>query len=441
MTAGRQAVVWWLGYALVAAVTHPVASHFNAPLTATVDLDGLKKLEGIAADPSLGAMLGYFIGDDPQRVHTFRPLPAAGLWLQYHLWGVDRRPYLVVQLLLFGLTALAVARLARRIGLSEPVCRLAGLLTVAVPTRQGEAVLRIIATQHDLLCTLFALLALERLLAWLDEGERRALAASAGWMLLAYLSKEMALALVPLAGGLALFCRAPAERRAQSIGAALGVAAVWFVWYRLAEQNMAPADRAHTFAGLWELFSLRWQNSLANALWSLCRPVGHLAYLARSAAGWSTLTNVLFYEVLFDLGVQAAWITLLWRNERRLLAVILLWRAAAVLPVLPLNSIFAWHDYMPQILDGLLYAAGCVVLAQRLEQDHRWAAGLFCWRVVITAVGATFAGAQQRPWWGPETVLCDLLLTLWVVARCRRLPWWPPATPDARTPAETLNPD
>jgi len=194
------ALLAWLGL-VVAAAPHFAGLPLTQPLNRISDIDGLMKLRGIAADPSWRAVLGYFVGDDPQGVHTFRPFPAATLWLEWHLWGYTRWAYMLSNMVWLLLTAGALRALVRRFDVPEWVGWLAAAWLLARPTDATESVTILIATRHDLTCGLCGLLALTALVDWLREGSPRRLAGWFGWSMLAYLSKEMAIALVAVRAG------------------------------------------------------------------------------------------------------------------------------------------------------------------------------------------------------------------------------------------------
>jgi hypothetical protein len=335
------------------------------PIDYWTDRDGLHKLQGIAADPSLKAALGYFVGDDPQHVKTFRPLPAFTLWIEWHLWGFTRWPYQVMNLAWLALTALALVSLGRALGLAAAPAWAAGLALLAMPSMGSRIVVLIVATRHDLTCVLFSILAVRSLLGYLDDGRRRWLASYAACSLLAYLSKEMAVVLVPM--GLALVAadwRRGPHRALAAAGVTVAVAAVWYAWYLYAQTNMAAGGfTGHSFGDLVHLLRRRWRNSLMLYEWQLCPPLGSLRSMLLGAPSLDLLIYGRFWRSLVRLVLFATVVVVAWRRQRRVLGVVFLWKLVTYLPVLPLNLSGPWHRYMPHVLDPLLAVAAAWAIA------------------------------------------------------------------------------
>ena len=370
-TSNRALVLWcglgavWLG-----------AAHLDwfEPLTAHSDRDGLYKLQGIADDPSFRALWHYFWGDDPQRVHTFRPLAAAALWGEWHLFGFTRWPYYLVNLGWLWATALTVTVMARRLRVPEPWATLAGPLLLLWPTLGTQSVAGGIATRHDELCTLFGLWALLALLAWRDGGGRRALWAYLGWALAACLSKEQGLILLPL--GVILGAGTSWRRLAATVGGSVVVGLVYLRWYAFAVAHMASeAHRSHTFGGMLDLLLHRGVGTSGrlfayNLAWYPTDTVSQLY-----AGGWAALTSMIMWKsALLGVLTLAGWY-LIWRDHRRLGGVILLYKVVIYLPVLPLHDTWPWYVYMPHVLDPVLYAAmGCALWRRTppWRVVHRW---------------------------------------------------------------------
>lgn len=365
--------VWrWLAIALllvVAGAPHWRELPFGVPLEGPVDIDGVAKLRGIERDPSVGALLGYFVGDDPQRVHTFRPLPAATLWVEYHLWGFNRGPYLLVNAAWLLATALALVWLGRVIGMPWTPAVGAGIWMLAYVRDPSRVVAELVATRHDLLCVFFSILAVGMLIRYLEEGRARDLAAHAGLALLAYLSKEMAVALVPVAVLLVLAKRrdAPLRRLLHAVGAAVAVAGVWYVWYLVAQSNMGPAGYgSHSVVGMGMLLQKRWPTSLVMMARSLLPPIYGIIHVLRSDPGWALLWYGHWWREVIEMVIWLLGLWLLWVGRRWWLAVIYAWKFSTYLPVLPLSDAWPWYRYMPHVLDPLILT-GAIWVAW-----HRW---------------------------------------------------------------------
>ncbi|NUP99294.1 MAG: hypothetical protein HUU35_05500 [Armatimonadetes bacterium] len=354
-------------------VGHVRVLPWSIPLDDISDRDGLAKLDGIARDPSPRAALGWFIGDDPQGVHTFRPVPAVTLWIEWLLWGHARWPYLAVNLIYLYLTALALLVVARRLGFTERFGWVGAAILLLRPTRGSIGVTAGIATRHDLLCTLFAMLAVVALLDWLRQGRRPAMAAYLAWSLLAYLSKEMALALIPLSAAIAwVECRRLALPRRLWVGvaASLGVGLVWLVWYRLAEQNMGHVPhQSHSLGGMIGMLFTRnpdmhLQAMTYNLGWWLADVLRQFKAVPITLLVFSQI----FWKSLLRAVISVSCFVWLWRHRRYAVLLIYLWKLITYLPVMPLHDTWPWYEYMPHVLDPLLYAAAFWLAAEQLSQ-------------------------------------------------------------------------
>ena len=335
------------------------------------DLDSYMKLQGIAQDRGLLSALSYFWGDDPQHVHTFRPLPAVMLWVEYHLWGYHKPPYVLVNWLWFVATGYALVLLGRALGMPPWGALGMGVVLLAHVTRGTHGTIIHAATRHDLVCTFFAVLAVVAIMRHLQQPRSGRLVWFGVCSLLAYLSKEMALALLPLSVALAAWhgIRTEARRPALALASvALLVALVWFGWYRLAEQAMGPGGVPTHSVGSWlEMLSERWPGPLVVALLEFSQPAGELVNQFRSGLGWPILIYHMFWTALMWLFLQIMCVVVLWRVQRQWLAVLALWKLCMWLPVLPFQGTFPWYEYMPHTLDPILAVGTACVLWQ-----HFW---------------------------------------------------------------------
>lgn len=353
----------WLGaFLCVAAVPHlfllPPTSRLVNPKD---DVDGYMKLKGIERDPRLLTALSRFWGDDPQGVHTFRPLPAFTLWIEYRLWGFRNWPYIFVNWLWLVATGYALYLWSRAIGMPEGAALGAAGLFLALPSRGTIGTLQLVATRHDLMCVFFAVAAAICLCHYLQTSRRRkALWGYAGWSLLAYLSKEMAVALLPFTVSLAFFFwrrnKANAKEAWTAISVAACVAAIWLVLYRIAEQNMNPAPFEHSLAGWLQLLYARWPRSLRLLLLTVSIPAGHVLHMLSASPGWDLLIYPFFWKSVAALAATILAIVVLWRHQPEWLFVLYAWKITSFLPVLPYNCTWPWYEYMPHIADPLLPA-------------------------------------------------------------------------------------
>ena len=340
-------------------------------ITAHNDLDGFMKLRGIESNPTLGGALRWFVGDDPQGVHTFRPLPALTLLVEYLLWGYRWFPYQVMNLIYFVLTGMVLTRFCLLLGFPFPFALGSGAMLMAQKTRGAEAVLRLAGTRHDLLCVLFSLLALLQLVNFLEKkGGGSALLLYAFWTLLAYLSKEMTLALTLLCFFIIVMERYRGVARRETWRATLvtaGVACAWMIWYHFAEQNMAEiADSSHSFAGWWHLLVKRWPRPLWFFLCSMNDSAAKVYMLTRLLSPGALIIYRFFLPALLKTWWFAFCVTVLVVWRRWWLAVVFAWKAFTYLPVLPLSETWPWHVYMPHVLDPLLSTGAAWCLWERM---------------------------------------------------------------------------
>lgn len=131
------------------------------------------------------------------RVGYYRPLSGVLLTVCYQIGGTDPAVYHFLNLLLHIAACVAAWRLGARLFRSQQI-GLAAALLFAVHPLHVESVAWISAL-HDPLYSLFGFIALERFLAWREDGAQ-GMPWTAGLALLAaLLSKDAALALIPVA--------------------------------------------------------------------------------------------------------------------------------------------------------------------------------------------------------------------------------------------------
>lgn len=327
------------------------------PLGSGEDRDGWAKLVMIEQDLSARTALSWFVGDDPQGVHTFRPIPAFLLWAEFHLWGWNRAAYQFVNWVLFTVTAFALALLVERFGLTLGAGALVGACFCWSPSQPQWTLLRSVATLHDALCVLFGLLAALQLFRYLSNGRCRNLFLLSSLLMLSFLCKEMAVVFLPLFLAWSFISPRNSELKARALRALLatvGVTMFWFVWYRLALSGGSHVvPDCHSFEGLWGMLRARWRNSLWLFVGNLFPPLyASLNAIRCIPDGWILLQPV-FYKPLFDSLLMLLEIAVLWRWQRRVLFYVYTWAAITYLPVLPLDATFYHYLYMPNLLEPL----------------------------------------------------------------------------------------
>ncbi len=372
----RRATWLWVAAVLVASLHHLAQQPLTAPLNEVTDLDGLRKLEGIAANASFASALGWFVGDDPQGVHTFRPLAALTLWAEFRLWGFLRWPYLLVNFGWLLLTCAALVRVGRRLDVPAWVPWLAAVQLAGRTTRGSTSVVNGIATRHDLVCVLACLIAMVALVDYLRQGGRRPLGICGLALLAALLAKEMALAMLPFFWAVAwLEVRRGADvRRAwRAAAGALAVGLGWFVWYKLAERNMGPSPHgSHTFGGMLHMLLHRGRDmTVQQALFNLAWYPADVARQLRAAGPLLVVWSPVFWKSVGGALITGYALWLLWRHARHTLVLVYLWKALTYLPVLPLHDVWGWYEYMPHVLDPLLPATVAWILWEPLAGGDR----------------------------------------------------------------------
>ena len=322
------------------------------------DRDGNAKLLGVRDDAAFGDALGYFAGDDPQRVHTFRPLPALVIWLEFRLWGFHQWPYRLANWLFFLATGWAVVLFCRAMGMPDVPAAAAAVLFMARSTSGSKGVLASVATLHDLFCVLFAVLAGVAALSYLQRPASRTLLAMGAWSLLAYLSKEMAVALLPIGLAFSVLGRWRGASW-RTVGACAGVtvlvAVVWLVWYKLAEANMGPSPHwSHSVGGWLTTLAVRWPRPLWFMVSSVCWAAGDIIRLFWAGLGWDFWLYSIFWRSLAVLIGFVTACVILAKRHPSWLACLFIWKVFAFVPVLPFSDTWPWYTYMPHALDTIL---------------------------------------------------------------------------------------
>ncbi|MCB1101169.1 MAG: tetratricopeptide repeat protein [Kiritimatiellae bacterium] len=135
---------------------------------------------------------------DPEIIDGQRPVLLATYLLDRHLWGLQPAGWRFTNLGLHGLCLVLFALLLGRMGLDPAPAGALGLL-MGVHPLMVEAV-QSPSFREDLLCALFVLSFLLAGLAWVRGSSRGSLVLAAGFMVLALLAKEAAVAAPVLLG-------------------------------------------------------------------------------------------------------------------------------------------------------------------------------------------------------------------------------------------------
>lgn len=152
----------------------------------------------------------------------YRPLRTVTLALDYKLWGLDPRGYHLTNMLLHFAVCLALWLLLKAAGLEAAGAFFAAALFAVHPIHAES--IAYIKNRSDLICAFFSFGSLFLFASYLKTGNRQAYGGAVASAALAFLSKEMALALPLAAAGLYFTLRPSLKDRAEVLraGAALG---------------------------------------------------------------------------------------------------------------------------------------------------------------------------------------------------------------------------
>lgn len=323
----------------------------------------------------------------------YRPLTRATFVLDRLAWGLDPLPYHLENLALHLAAALALLALARRVA-PDPGAALLAALLFAVHPVNAESVDFVVA-RNNALVALFMVLAC---IAWMEaraSGRRLPLAASAGLFLLALLSKETGMMLLPFLAALELAGPArEGERwraRLPRLAPLAGVAGVYLLARVLVLSTVLGAGAAGAGVGAALVrVAHAVPRYLALALFPAGLTVHHadpetfLPGLPALAVAWALLGAVAF---------------LLVRQGRPATRFGLLWFAVNLLPVsglvaIPSAPIAERFLYVPAI--GLWIVVGDQVAALAARSGHRRAIGAAS--LAILAALALTTVRRNRDW-------------------------------------------
>ncbi len=336
---------------------------------------------------------------DARLVGNWAPLHHEFLYGEWLLFGTDAAGYRIVNLLLLAGCSCALAAAARRAGLRAGAALLAGALLLLHPAAvEGVAW---ISQSKTLLALLFALLALERWLAYLvapGTGRLAAAFALAGLSLLA----KAAFVLLPGVFGVALFTHAPPGRRLRELPAlaCLGLFAVGVLILGVQAQQ-SQGGVVPWYGGS----SAATARVMPGVLWRYLR-YGLLPFDPvhgvdpkppprwGDAGVWAPAAAVL----LAALAAGACAV------RQRRLALAAAWWGAALLPVMqlvPMTTIFA-DRYLLVALPGLLVPVACgLECALDCAPARGRTAGLAVIGVALLAL-AVVSARQAALWADPE---------------------------------------
>ncbi|MGI5816812.1 MAG: hypothetical protein ACOX9R_01810 [Armatimonadota bacterium] len=313
----------------------------------------------LRADHSLAAVWSWFTGPWVQGPEYYRPLSSLLHWMDFMLWG-DEAPgwgltnTLIVAASLIALTWLCAEGL--RLPWAGPVAGIALLRLEPV-----EKMPLWPAWRTDALAGLFLLIATAAALSYLRGGSRGRLWLALAMLLLALMSKEVALAW-PGVAAIIVLMMARNRRGLVLLGSVFVLTGVfWVMRASFLGQPLGPAVGAQ--AG----FPVRMQ------LMALVRTMLDPVYIHARASypmllddpSWWTvwglretiMQDAAFIAANVVVGVMAP----------RLLGLIWSWRLITYLPALPFARLWPFYYYVPSLGTALLYGVAAALAARALR--------------------------------------------------------------------------
>ncbi|RMG61146.1 MAG: hypothetical protein D6715_14250 [Calditrichaeota bacterium] len=316
----------------------------------------------------------------------YRPLTELSLHLDRLVWRMHPFGFHLTNLVLHLAGTVLLLWVGVQLGLNRMALSLAGLVFLVHPVH-GPAIFWI-SGRTDLLCTLFYLLALGVFLARLTGPRRFHRGVSLLFLLLALLSKEMAVSFPLVAGAATWLLAGPTPRWKKLRQLWTQTSPYWllvllFILFRLlAAGSAALSNPVHQ-----GIHPLAWLRNGAAFAALLILPAGH-----RQLADWA-LDHPAALLVLGSLALLSLWGLLAYARHRPVACFLILFTAFSLLPVL--RFAMRWYAYLPSVgfalLAGHLLAEGPAVL-------RRWRLPLGAAAAGLILVFAFFLHRQQQAW-------------------------------------------
>lgn len=328
-------------------------------------------------------------------VGNWAPVHQALLYAERILFGDTALGYRIVNVLLFVACAAAFRRTALRGGASRGGALLAATLFVAHPAAV-EAVAWINQSK-TLLALLFALLALERWLAHLEEPAARRVGAAFAFATLALLSKS-AVVLLPAVFAVAWWSHARGVRRSQGALAGLTALAAYVALINVQAQA-AQGGIVAWFGGSAAATARILPEVLGRYLRMAVLPVDPVFCVQPDPiASW---LSPRVWLPLIGIGTACAMLTLAAMRDRRAWLAVA-WVVAMLLPVVqlvPMTTVYA-DRYLALALPGLLVVIAEAAARSTFPMRRPRAAVLLASLVVLLLAGRS--AWQARLWGSPE---------------------------------------
>jgi hypothetical protein len=134
----------------------------------------------------------------------------------------------------------------------------------------------------------------------------------------------------------------------------LAAAGIYFVWYRVAESNMAPFGvDEHSFMGMVRKLQENVGTTVQLAVFNLSRPLGGV-FRQLKAGGADALWSRIFWTDMLALAIYSYGFWWLLRERARELGIVYAWKICCYAPVMPLHDTWPWYEYMPHLVDYAL---------------------------------------------------------------------------------------
>lgn len=331
---------------------------------------------------------------------AWRPAAVAVRMLEYKAFGLDRRLWRAFDLLLHALNAALLCWLFLRLS-GSPAAAAAGAALFLLHPAHTEALNYVSNGQCDLLCLLFLCLSF---LAYLDRRPALSLAA----LVLALLSKEMALAFPFLLAAYAYFYGDKKQWKVPAAGAALAaIFAAWRLFYFRAGPGFIDNAQAQGVLGFSPAgaaaalvkFPVLLVHYLKLLLWPSALSV-EIDRLLPEAGLFSAQNTVLAWLLCLALAGAAAF----FYRKNRFYAFALLCFSLALVPVsglVPLTSLIQEHFvYIPSVFFCLLAGLGFARVSASAR--YRGLAAVLAGIVLLAAAGRV--RARNADWRDPLTL-------------------------------------
>lgn len=353
---GRAATPWGITILFTAAwLTLTIPSLPNSPL---IGPDMYVIIGNLRADHSAAAVWSWFSGHWVQGAEYYRPIPSLLHWADYMIWGEAPYGWRLTNALLLAATFPALTWLCAR-GLQ---CPWAGPVAAVALIRFHPAVEMPIypAWRTDLLCGLFLLLATAAALEYIRDGAWKRLWLALGMLLLALMSKEVAV-VWPAVAAIAVLLMGRNRHGLILLGSSFALTgAFWLLRVHLL---------GHPLLGqLPPQVNFPMETQLAFFYRTLVDPL-YINFTVTYPSivglpGW--WVSALFWQtVLEDTAFVAANVILAVRAPR-LLALLWAWRAITYLPAMPFVRLYPFYYYIPALGSALIYGLAAALLVQIL---------------------------------------------------------------------------